>query len=99
MASTITQDGIQALLRSAGVEGDIPPFPLADIETHPTSIYQSFLAGTLIKLASCEPEAAWDAIQWPNDLGDLTVIIPRLKLKRVDPAHHAVQLQQTVCII
>jgi arginyl-tRNA synthetase len=100
--STCTSEGIRDFLAEVGVAGDIPHFPLADIETSPLSIYTSFIANTIVQLTECSPEAAWASVQKPNDpndLGDLAVIVPRLKLKNVKPAELAettLQLQKTV---
>jgi arginyl-tRNA synthetase len=98
MASTCTLDGIQALLKGAGVESDIPLFPLANIEHRPLGVYTSFLADVLVQLTECTPEAAWDAVQLPNGLGDLTVVVPRLRLSDVKPSELTdvtLQLQKT----
>ena len=100
-SSTCTSDGIRSFLTEAGVDGDVPHFPLADIETSPLTIYTSFIANAIIQLTDCSPEAAWASVQKPNDIGDLAVVVPRLKLKDVKPpelAETTLQLQKTVSL-
>jgi hypothetical protein len=81
--ATTTPDGLQALLAAVGVEDPIPSFPLADTQTNPLAIYLSYLAEILVKLTECEPQVAYDSIHWPNEQGDLAVVLPRLRLQDV----------------
>ncbi|EXJ83723.1 hypothetical protein A1O1_07349 [Capronia coronata CBS 617.96] len=91
--STLSSDGLQALLKGVGVQGPIPPFPLADTKNSPVDIYISYLAETVTQLTGCEPSVAYESIQWANDVGDLVVVVPRLRLPDVDPRVLAEELQ------
>lgn len=94
--ATRSADGLQALLGSVGADGPVPQFPLADVLTSPMTIYLSYLSDILVRLTGCEPEHAYDSIQWPNDVGDLVVVVPRLKLKDSNSNDLAIELQKTV---
>lgn len=94
--ATLSSDGLQALLGEVGVESPIPPFPLADIQNSPMGIYLSYLAEILVQLTECVPQVAYDSIQWPNEFGDLVVVLPRLRVKDVDPHELAVDIKQRV---
>ena len=94
--ATLSPEGLQTLLKSIGVEVPVTSFPLADIQNSPLDIYLSCLSDTLVKLTGCEPQHAYDAIQWPNDFGDLVVVTPRLRLKDVQAEELASELQITV---
>ena len=94
--ATTTPDGLQALLAAVGVEDPIPSFPLADTQNNPLGIYLSYLAETLVKLTECELQVAYDSIHWPNELGDLAVVLPRLRLQDVKLEKLAADLIQRV---
>ena len=93
---TTTPNGLQALLAAVGVEDPIPSFPLADTQNNPLGIYLSYLAETLVKLTECEPQVAYDSIHWPNEQGDLAVVLPRLRLQDVKLEELAADLIQRV---
>lgn len=82
--ATLSREGIQALLERLGVESILPSFPAADIHTNPMGIYLSYLAQILAEITGCEPQVAYDSIQWPNELGDLVVPTPRLRIHGKD---------------
>jgi hypothetical protein len=94
--ATLSSEGLQALLGEVGVESPIPPFPSADTHNSPMGIYLSYLAEILVQLTECEPQVAYDSIQWPNEFGDLVVVLPRLRRQDVDPSDFAVDLKQRV---
>jgi arginyl-tRNA synthetase len=94
--ATTTPDGLQALLGAVGVEGPIPSFPWADTQNNPLSIYLSYLAETVVELTECEPQVAYDSIQWLNEQGDLAVVLPRLRLQDVKVEELAADLIQRV---
>ena len=96
--ATTTPDGLQALLAAVGVEDPIPSFPLADTQNNPLGIYLSYLAESLVKLTECEPQVAYDSIHWPNEQGDLAVVLPRLRLQDVKLEELATDLIQRVGI-
>src|ERR1700722_3268893 len=51
---------------------------------------------SFVQLTECVPQVAYDSIHWPNDTGDLAVVLPRLRLKDVNPNDLAVELRQKV---
>lgn len=94
--ATLSSDGLQTLLGAVGVEGIIPSFPLADIQNSPMGIYLSYLAEILVQLTECEPQIAYESIQWPNEVGDLVVVLPRLRLKDANSQDLATELMERV---
>ncbi|KND95285.1 Arginine--tRNA ligase, cytoplasmic [Tolypocladium ophioglossoides CBS 100239] len=64
--------------------------PDACVLSRPVDIYRVYLADILTKLAGCEPALAYDAIQTSSTLanGDLTIPVPRLRLKGEKPVDH-----------
>jgi arginyl-tRNA synthetase len=94
--ATLSSDGLLALLVGVGVESPIPPFPLADPQSSPMDVYLSYLAEILVQLTECVPQVAYQSIQWPNDVGDLVIVLPRLRLKGVTPNDLAVELKKRV---
>jgi arginyl-tRNA synthetase len=97
--ATRSSDGLHALLQGVGVENAVPSFLLADIQNSLMDVYLSYLAGILVQLTECEPQVAYESIQWPNDLGDLVVVLPRLRLKDVKPSDLAVELKTKASVI
>ena len=94
--STLSPEGLEAVLVSMGVEGPILPFLSADIQHSPMSIFVSYLAGILAQLSGCESHVAYDAIQWPNEEGDLVMVLPRLRMAGVNAKALASELMQRV---
>ena len=94
--STVSTDGLQALLGGVGAECPIPSFSSADIQNSPMDIYLSYLAEILVKLTGCEPQVAYESILWPDDFCDLVVVVPRLRVKDVDPTKFAFELNKGV---
>ncbi|KAK5056580.1 hypothetical protein LTR84_012112 [Exophiala bonariae] len=92
--ATLLREGIEALLARLGVEDPIPDIEGTDIQSNPIDIYLSYLTDTLVKLTECSPQVAHGSIQWPSDLGDLAVILPRLRLQTQNPKALAVELKQ-----
>lgn len=95
--ATLSVDGLEALLGELGVDGAIPAFPQADVQNNPMGIYLSYLAEILVQLTECESQVAYDSLQWPNDIGDLVAVLPRLRLRDVDHDGLATELRQKVC--
>jgi hypothetical protein len=88
--STLTQDGVKALLEKLGVVDSSRASLLPDYLTNPIGIYVPYLAGIVVQLTGCAPEVAYEALQWPNDLGDLVVVLPRLRLQDIKPSDLAI---------
>ncbi|KAJ4514410.1 hypothetical protein HRR83_001940 [Exophiala dermatitidis] len=91
--STLSSEGIQAVLEGVGVHKPVPSFAGADIEATPGDIYVSYLAATLCELTGCAPTCAYDSIQWATDVGDLVVVLPRLRIPDADLKVLSDQLQ------
>ncbi|KAI9149572.1 Arginine--tRNA ligase, cytoplasmic [Paramyrothecium foliicola] len=84
--STLTLDGIAAILASLGVEklpSAIGVDPDAHVLSRPIDLYRAYIADVLADLVGCEAEFAYNAIQTPVNLqnGDVVVPVPRLRLK------------------
>jgi arginyl-tRNA synthetase len=94
--STLTNDGIEALLERLGVEDPRRASSLEDALTSPISIYMPFLADVVVQVTGCAPEAAYDSLQWPNELGDLVVVLPRLRIQHVKPHELAAGIREKV---
>jgi arginyl-tRNA synthetase len=94
--TTICSDGLQALLRRVGIKTPVPLFPAADTQNSPMAIYLSYLAEIIVQLTECAPEVACESIQWPNELGDLVLVVPRLGIKDVSPNVLAINLKKRV---
>jgi arginyl-tRNA synthetase len=93
---THSADGLHALLGGVGAKTPIPSFSSADIQNCPMDIYISYLAEILVQLTECEPQVAYESILWPDDFCDLVVVVPRLRLKSVNPNELAVELNKRV---
>lgn len=94
--ATLSTQGLEALLVGVGAESPIPLFQAADVQNSPMGIYLSYLAGILVQLTECPPQIAYESIQWPNEIGDLVVVVPRLRLKNVNANELAVDLKKRV---
>jgi arginyl-tRNA synthetase len=94
--TTLSTIGLETLLNGVGAESQIPSFSSADVQNSPVDIYLSYLAEILVQLTKCEPQVAYDSIIWPDDLCDLVVVAPRIRLKDVNPNELAVELSKKV---
>ncbi|KAI1611969.1 arginyl-tRNA synthetase [Exophiala viscosa] len=90
--STLTLDGVQGLLKALTLEEEVSSVGVADIQNNPLDIYQARLAEILVQLTGCEPQSAYDSMLLPNDLGDLTVVLPRLRLQDINQEELATNL-------
>ena len=90
--SSLTLSGLEDLIAALALDAGlhlktpIPPAATADILTKPGDIYRSYLADILADIIDCDAATIYEAISPSNDpaQGDLTVAVPRLKLKDVD---------------
>jgi arginyl-tRNA synthetase len=97
MSTTLTLEALEALLASLGVSTPVPRFDGRDVLVNPLDLFRSYLAATLTELVGCEPAVALAAIQLPQAMmGDLEVIVPRLKVKGPKPVDLAFDLCQKV---
>lgn len=94
--STLNDSGIAALLATLGSD-DTSTFT-TNQQTHvlhrPIDIYRIQLASVLSQLTGCDNDICYDAIQLPSSLpyGDLTVPVPRLRVKGKKPADLCTEL-------
>lgn len=93
---TLSPNVLQALLGNLGMESPIPLFSSADSQNNPLDIYLSYLANILVRITGCEPQVAYESILWSDELSDLTVVTPKLRLKDVKPKDLAVDLNKKV---
>lgn len=97
MAASNTADIIEAFIEEAGLGGSFPPAIVQDIDGDLLTLYVGYLASTLNQLSECTFEVASASLQWPNELGDLAVVVPKLRLdKSSSLPHTAAQLQKEV---
>ncbi|CAI6341665.1 unnamed protein product [Periconia digitata] len=93
--TTSSAAGIQDIL--LGLTLDAPNSDLHDchILTNPLDLCRLLLAQLLAEILGCEPEEAYRAIQWPNNIfnGDLTVTLPKLR-PGVKPAEFVPELMK-----
>jgi arginyl-tRNA synthetase len=85
--STISPDGLNLFLKELSLE-PIPTSAAAEAIVKPVEIWRQCFASLLSGsgLLQCEAEAILEAISTTSEvsLGDLVLILPRLKLKDVD---------------
>ncbi|KAK2873796.1 hypothetical protein FQN49_002059 [Arthroderma sp. PD_2] len=85
--ASLSLQGLESLLQELGVEIPIPQFTRANVVSSPVDIYRSYVADTIHKLAGCDKEVAYDAVQWASAAtnADLMLVTARLKLKGINP--------------
>jgi hypothetical protein len=95
--STLTTTDLETLLVALGLKTPIPYFPGVDVLNKPLDIARSYLADALSNCVECDPQIAYNSIQWPNNIynGDLSVILPKLK-PGADPDELAFDLMKKV---
>jgi arginyl-tRNA synthetase len=78
--TTLEQTGLAQLLE--GLFISVPGTGLvgASVLTNPLDLCRSTLAELLATLVQCDTQAAYNSIQWPNNIsnGDLSVTVPKL---------------------
>jgi arginyl-tRNA synthetase len=77
--ATLDLNGLATRLEGLGL-GPIPQFAEAHVLDKPLDIGRSYLAEILSSLTECDAIAAYNSIQWPNEIftADLTVPLPKL---------------------
>lgn len=96
--ATYTIDGLESLLRNAGLDVPVPVFHGADTLHNPQDIFRAYLADTVQKLVDCDRLVAYESIQPSNvtGMGDLVVVTPRLRLKGTKPKELVTDLAHRV---
>ncbi|SPO04354.1 uncharacterized protein DNG_07039 [Cephalotrichum gorgonifer] len=87
---------LETQLGSLGLDSPLPDIPTLDVLTKPLDIYRSHLAGLLAAAVGCDISVAYEAITSTSDIevGDLAVILPRLKLNAADLGSLATDITQ-----
>jgi arginyl-tRNA synthetase len=80
--STLHVNGLQRLLRALSVDETTFSSDSAsgDVLANPLDVFRSVLADLLANILACDPQSAYNSIQWPNNIfnGDLSVTLPKL---------------------
>lgn len=97
--ATYTVDGLECLLRKAGLDTPVPAFLGDDTLHNPQDIFRAYLAETVQRLVDCDRLVAYESIQSSNvtGMGDLVVVTPRLRLKGSKPKEVVTELAHKVC--
>jgi arginyl-tRNA synthetase len=101
--ASLSLSGLQALLHGVGVDDSIPTsdFPQVNVLINSIDIYRCYLAKFIAKIVGCDTQLAYDALQWTATLakGDLVMVVPRLRLKGVQPNQLAIEIASKVLIV
>jgi len=96
--STLTNDGLNALLSQLGAD-PIPEIPgdAAHLLSRPIDIYRVCLANILARLIGCDASLVYESLQSPTTTanGDLVLPVPRLRLKGKKPVDQCADLEAT----
>ena len=90
--STLSLEGIQTLLAEVGVEDPLIVHDDLDVLNDLLDVYRSHLAGFIARETRCTLEVALKCLQWPSEMGDLTAVLPRLRLRDVIATDLATEL-------
>jgi hypothetical protein len=94
--STLTKEGLQALLNQVGVEHSVGVHPELDSLSDLFDVYRSCLVDFIVRETGCNVDKALGCLQWPSEVGDLTAVLPRLRLQNFDAAASAAELASRV---
>jgi hypothetical protein len=95
--STLTIDGLEALLQCIGVKTPIPQYEKSAILTKPLDVGRVYLASTVQNLRPDCAKSALGAIQATANIdhGDLCIIVPKLD-HECDAELYGLELMQKV---
>jgi arginyl-tRNA synthetase len=98
--TTLDIPGLEERLASFELTVPLSEIEAADAVTKPLDLWRIPLATILADLVECSTEAAFKAIQWPNNIynGDLAVILPKLCQSK-KAADVAIDLLKQVCTL
>ncbi|POS77337.1 arginyl-tRNA synthetase [Diaporthe helianthi] len=90
--ATLTLNGLKTALGALHLDA-LPNFERIKPLDKPLDIARCYLASIIEEVAKVEPDVAYNAIQWPNNVynGDLVVILPKLS-RGDDPQEYALQI-------
>ena len=85
-AVSSNMNALETRLGSLGLDAPLPEIPVVDVLTRPLDIYRAHLASLLAATLGCDVMVAYAAIMSTTDitLGDLSVVLPRLRLQAAD---------------
>ena len=97
-SKTLSLSSLQACLGELGAPIPGPSFPSADPGQNPYDIYRSYIASALEKLTDCDRVLLYESLQRTStpSKGDLSLVVPRLRVKGVKPNDLAVELSSKV---
>jgi arginyl-tRNA synthetase len=97
-SATLSLPNLQTYLGELGTPIPVPSFPSADPLFNPNDIYRLYIAAALEKLIDCDRVLLYEALQRTStpSKGDLSLVLPRLRLKGVKPNELAVELASKV---
>jgi arginyl-tRNA synthetase len=80
MMATLDRAGLTQLLEGLSISEPTSELVGANVLTNPLDLCRSTLAELLSTLVECDAQAAYNSIQWPNNIfnGDLSVTVPKL---------------------
>jgi arginyl-tRNA synthetase len=95
--ATLERSGLTQLLEDLSISEPGTELVGASVLTNPLDLCRSTLADLLATLVKCDTQAAYNSIQWPNNIfnGDLSVTVPKLCPGR-KPAELSSQLVDNV---
>jgi arginyl-tRNA synthetase len=95
--ATLEWSGLTQLLEDLSISEPGTELVGASVLTNPLDLCRSTLADLLATLVKCNTQAAYNSIQWPNNIfnGDLSVTVPKLCPGR-KPAELSSQLVDNV---
>src|SRR4051794_12872862 len=95
---TLSLSSLQAYLGNLGAPIPIPTFPSADPVKNLNDAYRSYIVGALEQLVKCDRVLLYESLQRTSTAskGDLLLLLPRLRLKGVNPNELAVELASKV---
>jgi arginyl-tRNA synthetase len=78
--TTLELAGLTQLLEGLSISGSNTELVGVNVLTNPLDLCRSALAELLASLVDCDAQAAYNSIQWPNNIfnGDLSVTVPKL---------------------
>jgi arginyl-tRNA synthetase len=96
--TTISTSQLQVRLGELVLNSAEPDVPAADVSTKPLDIYRIHLARLVASTVGCEVALAFEAIASTNDssIADLTLVLPKLRLKDVDVKTYAFDIIKKV---
>lgn len=88
---------LEAQLGSLGLDSPLPELSTVDILTKPLDIYRAHLASLVATAVGCDVSDAYKAITSSDfSLGDLAVILPRLRSTTGESGNLAVEITHKV---